>query len=616
MCSSPTARSPPTHAYHLAAATPEAKQLKEMYGERARLVPHCRLQDLDRHLEGCTAWYFIGHGDFSLNKELVPIFGGDRSGEALQSISPEAICQVLTRHVERGLRLVVLNGCKTLKLGQGISQMGVPHVLCWSTAVADEAASCISISFARGVAEEVLSTEQAFNRAKSELLVQTHRRSEATAVEVQKWQIADPDEDRNLGYRYAAGKVELLCAEQRTEVICQDRQTLLEALYSAGKQMRDQGDLSDAVILHRMALRQPTDPVMQAKFLKGLGKTLRQQASLVGETEREQLLKSSHKELHLALVTEEELYAEQRVVSKTTSAQTQRELCLVLRDLGRHEDAMVELEAVRSIHEEGKDQHPVELAITLTTMATVRKQQAMAREALVLDQHPVELAITLSSMRSIHKEGRDQHRVELAITLTSMATVRMQQAVAREKLLLEAVNWLDQALDIVERELGDTADEVGIALRNRGECKQMLSQLFETRRDQLPEARRDLERACEIFKQKGSPHWNHARVRYQEVDDAMMRRERERGVAENGVAGAAEAAEAAGAAEAAEAVEAVEAVEAAEAAEAVEAVKAAEGPQDSGEQDGAPPAGAWLLVAAALVGASVTLAAVMLLRRR
>ena len=67
-------------------------------------------------------------------------------------------------------------------------------------------------------------------------------------------------------------------------------------------------------------------------------------------------------------------------------------------------------------------------------------------------------------------------------------------------------------------------------------------------------------------------------------------------------------------------IEAPEAPEAAERPLKAQKYRSGEGlgkePQDSGEQDGAPPAGAWRLVAAALVGASVTLAAVMLLRRR
>ena len=88
-------------------AMEEATELAHIYGERARMEKHCNIQNLDCLLEGMTVWYFAGHGDFALGSDLVPIFGCEP-----QVVSPDAICQILKKHAQRSLRLVVLNGCK------------------------------------------------------------------------------------------------------------------------------------------------------------------------------------------------------------------------------------------------------------------------------------------------------------------------------------------------------------------------------------------------------------------------------------------------------------------------------------------------------------------------
>lgn len=106
-------------------------------------------------LAGRRMLFYEGHGDARLSAENVPAFVGSDGGP--ESVSITTLAETVRAHVREdeseGLKLVVLNGCKTRALGDALRTVAaVPSVLCWDTILHDEAAAIFSSEFATRVA--------------------------------------------------------------------------------------------------------------------------------------------------------------------------------------------------------------------------------------------------------------------------------------------------------------------------------------------------------------------------------------------------------------------------------------------------------------------------------
>ena len=90
--------------------------------------------------------------------------GFARAGGTLEAVAPERVAELLGSFSET-LELVFLNGCCSLPLGQQLRERGIRAVVCWSTRVADEAASIFAAAFFGEIARDG-SVREAFEAAK------------------------------------------------------------------------------------------------------------------------------------------------------------------------------------------------------------------------------------------------------------------------------------------------------------------------------------------------------------------------------------------------------------------------------------------------------------------
>ena len=109
-------------------------------------------------LAGKEAWLFCGHADAALEGSTSLAFarpkGGDGSGGAfasLEVVDAHAVVTAVAAHAPT-LRLVLLNGCDSLRLGEALVAAGVGHAVCWEGRLDAEAALEFSVSFARALA--------------------------------------------------------------------------------------------------------------------------------------------------------------------------------------------------------------------------------------------------------------------------------------------------------------------------------------------------------------------------------------------------------------------------------------------------------------------------------
>ena len=168
----------------------EAAEIKEAFGERAKLLQDCSVDALDEALQDCTVWFFAGHGA-SLQDERVLAFAS-ADGE-YESISIDALAELVWPHVTRGLGLVVLTGCCTSQLAIALRDLAsVPCVVCWETLVADEAARAFGRELACKLSSDV-DIELAFSAARTAVTCLTEQGNlNGWAGQVQKFELADP----------------------------------------------------------------------------------------------------------------------------------------------------------------------------------------------------------------------------------------------------------------------------------------------------------------------------------------------------------------------------------------------------------------------------------------
>ena len=121
----------------LPAVAHEAAAAQEAFGgpSRATLLSDISIAQLGKALEGCTTWFFSGHGDMMLAGEMVLAFAEDGEAGVVQTVSVASLVATVRPHVVHGrLKLVVLTGCNTLPLGIALRERAfVPYVVCWET---------------------------------------------------------------------------------------------------------------------------------------------------------------------------------------------------------------------------------------------------------------------------------------------------------------------------------------------------------------------------------------------------------------------------------------------------------------------------------------------------
>ena len=158
-------------------------------------------------LPGHNTWFFLGHGDAMVRGERMPLFVGDngRCANGLQAISHEALVSTLaaalTSRSNMHLRLVVLNGCKTLPLADAILRRcaSVQHVVCWQSSSHSGAAAVFGGALARGLAESggrPHGVRRAFEGAKAAVLRQLEpgRLAGGAPVGLPKYVLEDPED--------------------------------------------------------------------------------------------------------------------------------------------------------------------------------------------------------------------------------------------------------------------------------------------------------------------------------------------------------------------------------------------------------------------------------------
>lgn len=158
-------------------------------------------------LPGHNTWFFLGHGDAMVRGERMPLFVGDngRCANGLQAISHEALVSTLAAALpsrsNAHLRLVVLNGCKTLPLADAILRRctSVQHVVCWQSSSHSGAAAVFGSSLARGLAESGArprGVRRAFEGAKAAVLRQLEpgRLTGGAPVGLPKYVFEDPED--------------------------------------------------------------------------------------------------------------------------------------------------------------------------------------------------------------------------------------------------------------------------------------------------------------------------------------------------------------------------------------------------------------------------------------
>jgi len=122
-------------------------------------LEHCpSTATLSHALAGKEAWLFCGHADAALEGSTSLAFarpkGADGSGGAfasLEVVDAHAVVTAVAAHAPT-LRLVLLNGCDSLRLGEALVAAGVAHAVCWEGRLDAEAALEFSVSFARALA--------------------------------------------------------------------------------------------------------------------------------------------------------------------------------------------------------------------------------------------------------------------------------------------------------------------------------------------------------------------------------------------------------------------------------------------------------------------------------
>lgn len=145
---------------------------------------------LDGLMGGQAVWFFCGHADVSLHGRRTLAFAHPRGFELIDA---DTLVRMVGRHVDT-LKLIVLNGCKSLHLALRLVDVGVAAVACWESLVNDEAAFWFGLGYSRSLASGKL-PRAAFAAAVASLLVVTEPGSadHGHGAYVQKFDLADPE---------------------------------------------------------------------------------------------------------------------------------------------------------------------------------------------------------------------------------------------------------------------------------------------------------------------------------------------------------------------------------------------------------------------------------------
>ena len=101
--------------------------------------------------------HFAGHADPKLGPDRVLVWC-DAGGFA--AVDASTLIDML-----RSMKLVVLNGCKSVELGIKLRQAGVPNVVAWTTILFDPAAKLFAVSFWQMMAAHAHDDEDALRKA-------------------------------------------------------------------------------------------------------------------------------------------------------------------------------------------------------------------------------------------------------------------------------------------------------------------------------------------------------------------------------------------------------------------------------------------------------------------
>ena len=102
---------------------------------------------------------FCGHADAPYDVDGIrmrTLALNSPNGNAPAIVDPVWFSKMLGAIRRRGnLELVFINGCESLGLGHAVIQAGVPHVVCWESKTADEAARAFSVGFFEAVQQSM-----------------------------------------------------------------------------------------------------------------------------------------------------------------------------------------------------------------------------------------------------------------------------------------------------------------------------------------------------------------------------------------------------------------------------------------------------------------------------
>ena len=114
---------------HLPNVEAEAEHIRAVFGKRAEKHSRISVGRLDELLKDKRIWFCPAHGDAMLQGEPVLAFESDGR---LEAVSIDTLVNTVRQHT--GLRLIVLTGCCTARLGQRLLDgTSVADVVCWDT---------------------------------------------------------------------------------------------------------------------------------------------------------------------------------------------------------------------------------------------------------------------------------------------------------------------------------------------------------------------------------------------------------------------------------------------------------------------------------------------------
>ena len=129
---------------HLPNVEAEAEHIRAAFGNRADKHSRISVGRLNELLKDKRIWFCPAHGDAMLQGEPVLAFESDGR---LEAVSIDTLVNTVRQHT--GLRLIVLTGCCTARLGQRLLDgTSVADVVCWDTRVHDDAAKLFGQKFA------------------------------------------------------------------------------------------------------------------------------------------------------------------------------------------------------------------------------------------------------------------------------------------------------------------------------------------------------------------------------------------------------------------------------------------------------------------------------------